>query len=496
MNLLKDPFISTTDGKVSLKEILISDHNYQLQYFFDETQLAMLQLLSSLTTVLLKPSLDELKTYLKNGLTSEQYENALGQVETKWFEDDCFMQSPFPKGAKVADGPITKLVSGIECGSSGDASGLFSKPDEVSVVCSDCIHALNYNLHMNIKGEYFSFTGATGIRGGGTISTLIFRDTLKETILSNTIAVDHFDSKASLDTDAETRYMWDLPPSGDVYSAAKIGLERGLFALAYHIHFLIEDKHNVCDICGQPSNTVATTFQRLKYSGTYGSKKDGRDKGAGLWLHPYTPRILRDDGFIYSASPSDQNWQSWQELTSYVVGKETNKSTVQPAYIIQQYLMLTTKQNVSLLVGGNIASQGKIIGRVYDLYPMPASLDKKNSRKLTTVIQAGLDQKEKLSAAFNQLFNKKLVGYDKTFIRGIKEQAIQRFISNAQQIIQKTLLDVDRKEAKQLQKEAISSLKLEAIQIFKSVQCKYQHDLPMFKALVKGEAILFKKIEN
>ena len=99
MNLLKDPFISTMEGKVSLKEILTSENDYQLQYFFDETQLAMLQLLASLTTVLLKPSIAELKGYLANGLTAEQYDQALENIETKWFEGDCFMQSK-PRASK------------------------------------------------------------------------------------------------------------------------------------------------------------------------------------------------------------------------------------------------------------------------------------------------------------------------------------------------------------------------------------------------------------
>jgi CRISPR system Cascade subunit CasA len=45
-----------------------------LQYAFDEIQLAMLQLLASLSTVVLKPTLDELKSYLKKGLTASQYD--------------------------------------------------------------------------------------------------------------------------------------------------------------------------------------------------------------------------------------------------------------------------------------------------------------------------------------------------------------------------------------------------------------------------------------
>ena len=57
----------------------------------------MLQLLSSLTTVVLQPTVKELKSYLKIGLTPEQYDQALQKIESQWFEGDCFMQSPYWK---------------------------------------------------------------------------------------------------------------------------------------------------------------------------------------------------------------------------------------------------------------------------------------------------------------------------------------------------------------------------------------------------------------
>lgn len=488
MNLLKDPFISTNLGKVSLKDILTSNQDYQLQYFFDETQLAMLQMLSSLSTVVLKPTISELNDYLANGLSPEQYDALLEKVDSQWFEGDCFMRSTFPSKAKIADGPITKLVSGIECGGSANALGLFSESSEVSVCCPDCTHVLNYNLHMNIKGECFGPTGATGIRGGGSISTLISGEDLKSTILLNTVCVDYFNEQAQLDDDAENRVMWELPPTSDIYSAHKIGLERGLFALAYHIDFPVNDKPCTCDICGNPGTQSVTIFQRVKYSGAYGSTKKGRDSGAGWWLHPYTPRSVKEDG-IYAVCARDQHWQSWQELTSYVVGKDTDKTSVKPAFIINQFQnKLEVGLNLSLLIGGNIADQGSIAGRVYDLYSMPSSLSKNNSR-ISLVINAGLAQKDKLSLAFNKIFG---VGYDKNFVGGIKAQAIQKFTSNAQQIVQQILLDVNRKEATQLRKEAIEALNKEAKSIFKSVQRKYQHDLPLFKALVKGEFVLYK----
>jgi CRISPR system Cascade subunit CasA len=488
MNLLKDPFISTTQGKVSLKEVLTSSQDYQLQYYFDETQLAMLQLLASLTTVVLKPTIAELKKYLKNGVSEQQYDDCLAKVDSQWFESNSFMQSTMPTSEKVADGPITKLISGVECGGSPNALGLFSEVEHAAVACSDCIHVLNYNLHMNIKGECFGPTGATGIRGGGAITTLISGKNLKKTLLANTVAVDFFSTNAQLDNDAEQRFMWDSPPSGNIYFAQKIGLERGLFALAYHIKFLLKDAECVCDICGHSATQVATTFQRIKYTGSYGSTKKGRDANAGWWLHPYTPRTVKEDG-TYAVCARDQNWQSWQELSSYVVGKDTDKASVKPALVIRQYRDELSVEGVNFIIGGNIADQGSVIGRVYDLYPMPATLSK-NLARVTQVVEAGLIQKERLSIAFNKLFG---IGYDKNFVGGIKEQAMLSFTSNAQQIIQQILLDVDRKEATQLRRDAVVSLNREAKKIFAAIQLKYQHDLPLFKALVKGEFVLHKE---
>lgn len=487
MNLLKDDFISTTQGKVSLKTILTSDEDYQLQYYFDEIQLAMLQLLSSLTTVLLHPTVQELKGYLQNRLTSEQYDAALAKVESQWFESDCFMQSKPPENAKWPEAPITKLLSGIECGTSPNAIGLFSEAEKAETICPDCIHGLNYNLHMNIKGECFGPTGATGIRGGGAISTLIAGDNLKQMLLNNTIAIDYFNDKTQLDDDANDTPMWITELQGKIYQAPKIGLVRGLFALAYHVAFNIEGTPCICDVCGCESTESVRTFNREKYQGGYGSTKNGRDAGAGWWPHPYTPITIKEEG-IFAICARDQNWQSWQELGSYIVGKETDKATVEPAYIIKQFQYMKNPRQTDLLVGGNIADQGSITGRVYDLYSMPSSLNKHLS-KVTQVIDSGLEQKELLSQAFNKMFG---AGYDKNFVGGIKENSMQSFTANAQQIIQRTLLNVERKEAKELRKLAITELRQEAKRIFTEVQRKYQYDLPLFKALVKGELILHK----
>jgi len=488
MNLLNDNFISTTDGKVSLKTILTSDHDYQLQYYFDEIQLAMLQLLSSLTTAILAPTVAELKQYLKQGVSTQQYDDALNKITSEWFDADCFMQSKPPSDAKWPDGPITKMLSGIECGTSPNAIGLFSDLDKAQVVCPDCIHGLNYNLHMNIKGECFGPTGATGIRGGGAISTLIAGATLKETLLSNTVAHDYFKDYAQLNKEANNEPMWVSAQMGSFYQAQHIGLVRGLFALAYHIGFTIEDLPCCCDVCGSESAQSVTTFNREKYKGHYGSTKNGRDNGAGWWPHPFTPRSIKEDG-VYAVCARDQHWQSWQELGSYIVGKETDRATVVPAYIIRQFKEVKYQRQTNLLIGGNIADQGSVIGRVYDLYCMPSTLNN-HLAKITQVIDSGLDQKEKLSHAFNKMFG---VGYDKNFVGGIKDEAMSRFIANAQQIIQRTLLDVERKEASELRKAAVLDLKAEAKRIFVGVQRKYQHDLPLFKALVKGEVVLYKK---
>lgn len=487
MNLLKDDFISTTDGKVSLKALLTTDHDYQLQYYFDEIQLAILQMLASLTTVVLKPTLKELAGYIDKGVTSKQYDDALNNIDSQWFDGNRFMRSRGSKTDKMAEGPITKLVSGIECGGSANALGLFSEVESASVVCPECTHVLNYNLHMNIKGECFGPSGATGIRSGGAISTLISGKDLKTTLLSNTVAVDFFEKYAHLDN-PETRLMWDLPPTDDIYFAQKIGLARGLFALAYHIDFPVIEEPCVCDVCGNESEQSVQHFIRKKYTGNYGSTKKGRDNNAGWWPHPFTPVTVKEDG-VYAVSARDQHWQSWQEFSSYIVGKETDKSTIKPAFIVYQFKDQLAFDPFNLLVGGNIADQGSVCGRVYDLYAMPASLNK-NLNRVTQVVDAGLAEKEKLSRALNKMFG---TDYDKRFIGGIKEQAMHSFISSAQTIIQLILLDVDRVAAAELRKLAIEKLNNEAKRIYNQVLRKYQYDLPLFKALIKGEIELFKK---
>ena len=264
MNLLKDDFISTPQGKVSLKTILTSNEQYPLQYYFDEVQLAMLQLLSSLTTAILQPTLKELQVYLKKGVSEEQYDRALESCNPEWFEADCFMQSRPPKGSKFPDAPITKLLSGIECGNSVNANGLFSDIEQARVVCTDCIHVLNYNLHMNIKAECFGSTGATGIRGGGAISTLISGKDTKQTLLSNMIASDYFSEYAQLDKNADPAPMWVTPLTGKFYQAPFIGLVRGLFALAYHIDFRIDLTPCICDVCGHHAEQSVKRFNREK----------------------------------------------------------------------------------------------------------------------------------------------------------------------------------------------------------------------------------------
>ena len=474
MNLLIDDFISTTQGKISLKTLLTTDVDYQLQYYFDEIQLAMLQLLSSLTSVVLKPTLEDLKNYLENGVSGQQYDLALTKIETQWFDENSFMRSKSDSDNNLAEGPITKLVSGIECGTSTNAIGLFSQIQTAQIICPDCTHALNYNLHMNIKGECFGPTGATGIRGGGAISTLISSDKIKNTVLSNTVSYDYFNSLREI-TGSNNKFMWQEQLQGDTYYAHDIGLERGLFALAYHIDFPVLDEACTCDICGHDSIRSVQRFTRLKYKGHYGSTKKGRDVGASWWPHPYTPTTVKEEG-TFPICARDQNWQSWQQFSAYVVGSETAKASIFPAFIIDQYQKLSPAAPINLLVGGNIADQGSITGRIYDLYSMPADLDK-NLLRITQVIDVGLQIKDKLSQALNKMF---AIGYDKKFISGIKEKLVNRYTSNAQKIIQQLLLDVNRKEAGELRKQAIIELNSEAQLIYTSLLRKYQYDLPIF----------------
>ncbi|PKH02945.1 type I-E CRISPR-associated protein Cse1/CasA [Psychromonas sp. MB-3u-54] len=506
MNLLKDDFISTTQGKVSLKTILTGNENYQLQYYFDEIQLAMLQLLSSLSTVVLQPTIQDLKGYLKNGLTPEQYEAALDKVESQWFENDCFMQSKPSENTKYFPADIHKVISGIESSSTENASGLFSSLNDFSCVCSDCMPALNYNYQTNVHAKAMGVGGSTGIKGGGTLTFLMAGSCLKETILMNTVCVDYFTKVSSLNEDACNDFMWVTPLKGskvtnakgkevEIYQAQKIGLARGLFALAYHFKFDVIEESSVCDSCGHKSSYIVKKFHHSKYNGNYGSTSEARELGAGWWPNPYTATVNLENGFM-GLRARDQNWNSWEDLSAMVAQAEVDKNSISPAPIISQYRDTgISKKPFNYLVGGNILkpkNEASIVGRVYDLYSMPSSLNK-NLSKVTQVIDSGLEQKKLLEKAFYIASKDDGVKFKKNIIVSASKNAMFRFTANAQQIIQRTLLDVERKEATELRKTAVIELKQEAQRIFMGVQRKYQHDLPLFKALVKGESALYRK---
>ena len=249
----------------------------------------------------------------------------------------------------------------------------------------------------------------------------------------------------------------------------------------------------ICDVCGHKSSQSVKEFIRLKYKGSYASTKKGRDGNAKWWPHPFTPITTKEEG-VFPVCARDQNWQSWQNFSSYVVAQETDKSLSTPAYIVRQYRKLATSGG-NLLIGGNIADQGSITGRVYDLYSMPEHWDNEKLERVTKVTDAGLNVKDRLSQALNKMFG---AGYDKNFVSGIKSTAMNQYISNAQNFVQQLLLDVDRKEARVLRKEALEQLKTEAKTIYHALIRKYQSDLSLFKALAKGERILMSvhKVKN
>lgn len=507
MNLLKDDFISTNQGKVSLRTLLTSDNDYQLQYYFDEIQLAMLQLLSSLATAVLQPSTNDLRRYLAKGLTAEEYDEKLANMHSEWFDAETFMQVTPKKDIKWFSADVHKMVSGIESSSTKDASGLFSSIEDLKKICPDCGPACNYNYQMNIHAKAMGVGGATGIRGGGTISVLLFNSCLSKTLLMNCFCHDYFRKICPLKDEVDEP-MWVEPLEGrlavdakgsqvEVYQANTIGLIRGLFALSYFVQFDIEDGHETCDICGSITNRFIKRFRHKKFEGKYGATSVGRELGAGWWMNPYTPSQMLENGII-GVRARDQHWQSWEDFLSLVIKKETNDRHI-PAPILTQFTNeVLSAEPVHCIVGGNILKRNQeatVVGRVYDLYPLPSSLSK-NLAKVNDVVKSGLEIKDRLKRALNKLFGAEKYKKSKQteeYIKRIRDTGVQQFCINAQNIIQNILVDVDKRDAHYLRHSAQKRLNQEAKKIYSEVQRKYQHDLPLFKALIKGEYILNKE---
>ena len=68
-----------------------------------------------------------MKSYLNQGLSESQYEQALKKVDLHCFDETCFMRSSLPDGEKTFSAIISKLISGIESSGTSNASGLFSE---------------------------------------------------------------------------------------------------------------------------------------------------------------------------------------------------------------------------------------------------------------------------------------------------------------------------------------------------------------------------------
>lgn len=484
MNLLIDPFVSTTIGTLSLKQILTTRDRIDLVYGFDETQLACLQLLSSLATALFLPSMEDIRRFAKRGISEQEYDQQLNKINIDWFNDEIFMRSKPAAGEKYGVDRIAKIVSGIEVSTTKNASGLFSDAKMVTQCCPGCMVLLNYNIHMNIKGEPFGAGGSTGIRGGGMLSTMICGDTLSKTIILNMFSNEHFTTLVQ-NPDVNDTPMWIEAPSGEIYFSHTIGLTRGLFALAYHIDYQKNDAECLCDICGQHSETNIKHFGKRNYKGSYGSTDTGRKGKAGLWPHPFTP-VSRTDDVDVPISAEGPNWHSWEHLSSYVIGKEMDKKFIIQAPIVSQYRDLGLKEKTSLLVGGNIADQASITGRIYDLYSFPSSWNE-NLDRVTTLIEHGLEVKDIFKRSLDKISDSKL---DKNLLGGIKQRAVNEFVANTQNIIQATLMDVNKKEAAELRKDAKKKIHSTAKTLFENLLDKYKNDHQLLKALLKGQKIL------
>jgi len=194
MNLLIEEWIPVRPlpagamDKIGLKQLLCGDGKWEVCLPRDDMELAAIQLLISITQVLLTPKTpEELKTRIAKPLPESEYDAAI-KPYAGWFQLDHpkypFMQV---RGvvAKIIT-PMDKLFAGI----TGSENCCFvNEPNVVSQICSGCAAIALFNQASCSP----SFGGGSeggfknGLRGSAPITTLVQGNHLRQTVWLNVL---------------------------------------------------------------------------------------------------------------------------------------------------------------------------------------------------------------------------------------------------------------------------------------------------------------------
>ncbi len=407
MNLLEDPWIPVrADGGTGAFRLLTyrqllcePDENWQVSLPRDDLELACLQLLVCMTQVMFLPEDDAtLRSRIVSPLTPDELTAGITPCRD-WFDLDHptqpFMQS---RGVKAAeDTPIQKLLIGLP---EGNNHAFFNEAGEVNHLSGSLAAITLFNQASNCPSFGGGFKGS--LRGGAPITTLVFGDTLRETIWRNVLTRPRIAERqiamSGWDDDQPT---WVKPiVEKSTVRWNEIGLVRGLFWQPARVELVRSNQAEPCGVLGGEPVPGYNGFRKEKFNFTV----------EGVWPHPHgTLNLSKKDD-----APMEQKFASftttapaWTQLTEFVVPRglhgENIKTGSTPAGAITQSNELGIDR-MSLLVGGYRTNQASVLERRHELMSLAQGW-RDDKERLPKLLAIGIDARDHLlNAVFTTAF--------------------------------------------------------------------------------------------
>ncbi|HBR22144.1 MAG TPA: type I-E CRISPR-associated protein Cse1/CasA, partial [Nitrospiraceae bacterium] len=355
----------------------------------------------------------------------------------------------------------------------GNNHAFFNETGEVIRTCPSCTAIALFNQANNCPSFGGGFKGT--LRGAAPITTFAHAKTLRETIWLNILDEIWIERIFTEPKQKQVKPVWVDPiqKNATVYSH-KIGILRGLFWQPAHIevNWIVEE--NACDACGEISLIHATGFSKEKYSYELN----------GIWPHPHGPRAWKiEKGVRNERFASFRNIApAWTQLNEFLIFHESDDSGQIPATVISRFRDASTKDNLSLIVGGYRTKQASVLQRRHDLISMSAGW----AGNLTAV-----ESLISLALEFKEHIRKKIYGFGKKVgVPGLAGRAEELFYQRSEYLIHARLRKMNWREAASESSKMYEELRLVCEAVFEETTASYKNDPKMIKALITSRKTL------
>lgn len=376
MNLLRDAWIPMAAGRrVTLEEVLCSTAAVPHPAMANEMlSLALYQLLSALVQTVASPTDSAQWTdRFFRPLTPAEYTRLTASF-LDWFgmdhPDHPYLQA-LPAGHPGAGAPtsVQRLIMGYP----GDTAPWLRHPESIKGLCPTCTAIALYDI-MTCGQGIAGPISRDPLRGNGPLSTLVWRDDLRQMIWANVLTDEWLmqhgihPSLPGICNDP----TW-VTPIKVRECLAEVGVTRGLFLTPMAVR-LAPPEQGKCDLCSAVG-PVYREFRKVRPNSW--EKRPGDD----YWRHPYTPYAVNGTRAAYAAMGSDV--APWMGLinalpidTTRIVRSGQNEKTetvrVNAAPVQEEYMCrMPTREPLKMLCGGYIMGDQIIESRYRGFIQIP-----------------------------------------------------------------------------------------------------------------------------